>query len=716
MALSELRVTLRDQLSRFALACAVATGVLVAYAVVSAAQVGGQTFTVAFEDVAEAAVALAAAASAGSAAWKSAGRVRAGWLFMASSAAAWGIGESTWSVYEVGFGRAVPFPSPADLGFVCALPLAVAGVIAFPLSPAQLWNRVRSVLDGAIAAAAFLFVAWLLVLESVVGHTSVAHLGRVLALGYPAGDFMLAALVVMYVRRASGRFRVAMLLLLAAFTANLVADASFAYLTLSGRYGVLGSQLDIGWVAGYLLIALAALWPAHERQESRGDGSVEMWQLAIPWLAILVVIVATVWMEAASLRAGPVLGWIGAGIGLLFVLSQALAVSDTLQLLARSRRAEAELAERTGLLAEVIGRAPLGIARIADDLKIIDANACLSSMLGMPARLLIGSSLARFLSDEDLAQVRQRLGLYRAGALETADVDTEMIRADGTRCWVHRTISVVRKAGGEVRYYLVMFEDVTSKHETERAALANLAALERLNRLKSEFMSMVSHEFRTALTGIQGYSEVMNTQEVTPDEVKEFSGDINADALRLNRMITEMLDLDRIESGRIALHIEPVDVNRLLCDAVDRAQVSTTKHVLVADLAPALPMVEADADRLTQVIGNLLSNAVKYSPNGGEIRVASRLVDGNVEVSVRDHGQGIPPEFVTRIFGRYERYESGANRQVVGTGLGLAIAQQIVQLHRGRIWVESRVGEGSEFRFTIPAGVPASNARGVTAA
>jgi signal transduction histidine kinase len=109
---------------------------------------------------------------------------------------------------------------------------------------------------------------------------------------------------------------------------------------------------------------------------------------------------------------------------------------------------------------------------------------------------------------------------------------------------------------------------------------------------------------------------------------------------------------------------------------------------------------------------NLLSNAVKYSPNGGEIVVSSRLDGRNVEVSVRDHGQGIPPEFVGRIFGRYERYEDAGTPQVVGTGLGLAITQQIIQLHMGRIWVESRPGDGSNFRFTIPVseGVSADGA------
>jgi len=150
-----------------------------------------------------------------------------------------------------------------------------------------------------------------------------------------------------------------------------------------------------------------------------------------------------------------------------------------------------------------------------------------------------------------------------------------------------------------------------------------------------------------------------------------------------------------------------LDLNCIIRDVIDRALKSTTKHAIKADLDPGLPSVDGDSDRLIQVLANLLSNAIKYSPDGGEILVTTRVLDGDVMVTVRDHGQGIPAEFIDRIFGRYERYEGNGNHKVVGTGLGLAIAQQIIQLHRGRIWVDSVVGQGSEFHFTVPA--PPSN-------
>jgi len=176
-----------------------------------------------------------------------------------------------------------------------------------------------------------------------------------------------------------------------------------------------------------------------------------------------------------------------------------------------------------------------------------------------------------------------------------------------------------------------------------------------------------------------------------------------------------MLDLDRMEAGKIHLDLKPVDLNGILEDAVQRAQIAAEGHHVVADLDLALPLVSGDADRLIQVVSNLLSNAVKYSPDGGEVKVSSGTRDGAVEVSVQDQGLGIAAEFIERIFGRYERFDSNRASKVAGTGLGLAISRQIVELHGGRIWVESEAGKGSTFRFTIPAArltlVPSSKLR-----
>jgi signal transduction histidine kinase len=226
--------------------------------------------------------------------------------------------------------------------------------------------------------------------------------------------------------------------------------------------------------------------------------------------------------------------------------------------------------------------------------------------------------------------------------------------------------------------------------------------LERLNRAKSEFVSIVSHEFRTPLTGIQGFSEIMRDEDLTQEEMREYAGDINKDAQRLNRMINEMLDLDRMESGRMTIHPERMDLNAVVDEVVDRVRPNAPNHTLTLDLQADLPQIHADRDRLTQVASNLLNNAVKYSPTGGRITLSTRVDGDQVRLDVRDEGLGIPPDALETIFERYSRVDSQATKDIQGTGLGLPIVRQIVQLHGGKVWAESELGRGSVFHVVLP--------------
>jgi PAS domain S-box-containing protein len=383
------------------------------------------------------------------------------------------------------------------------------------------------------------------------------------------------------------------------------------------------------------------------------------------------------------------------------------ALARSAQQLRRSRQTEARLRERERMLNDVIEHAPQGVASIAPDRRITNANPRLAAMLSAPLSELLGGTTDPYLPADYVDRVCK--GVESDGA--TYEADCQAKRADGTPFWIHLSVTPIRKGDRRVGYFLATFEDVTAKREAEETAVANLAQLEKLNRLKSEFVSMVSHEFRTALVGIQGFSEMIRDQDVDTREVKVLAEEINADAQRLNRMITEMLDFDRLEAGKLRLDLKPVDINDLVDAAVSRAAVTTQTHVIVAEMQPGLPNVLGDPDRLTQVLANLLSNAIKYSPGGGDVRVRTRLAGAAVEVAVIDHGRGIPPEFISRLFGRYERYEDKHAGKIIGTGLGLAITRQIVEMHGGRITVDSAVGRGSEFRFTVPV---ASSAAAVT--
>ena len=243
----------------------------------------------------------------------------------------------------------------------------------------------------------------------------------------------------------------------------------------------------------------------------------------------------------------------------------------------------------------------------------------------------------------------------------------------------------------------LLFAQTTLRQQ--RVAVADLT---RLNKAKSDFVSVVSHEFRTPLTGIQGFSEMIRDDDLSMLDIKEFAGDINDDATRLGRMITEMLDLDRMESGKMETKRERVDLTAAVRQTAERMSANSPRHHVALQLDVAMPPIWADRDRVTQVITNLISNAIKYSPDGGTVTVGVGTEAGMAHFWVRDQGIGIPADSLEAVFDRYSRLATVKTRTIEGTGLGLPIVRQICQAHGGRAWAESTLGSGSTFHVSLP--------------
>ena len=197
---------------------------------------------------------------------------------------------------------------------------------------------------------------------------------------------------------------------------------------------------------------------------------------------------------------------------------------------------------------------------------------------------------------------------------------------------------------------------------------------------------------------------MMRDEDLTLPEMKEYATDINKDARRLNRLVNEMLDLSRMESGRIALSLEPIDLNAIVRDIATTMQPTAPKHTFTLRLDDTLSLLQADRDKITQVVTNLASNAVKYSPDGGEVVLMTRAEGIHAHLMVIDNGLGMPKDMLEYVFEPYSRVENGTTRFVNGTGLGLPIARQIVKLHGGRVWADSVEGKGSTFHCLIPVG------------
>ena len=233
--------------------------------------------------------------------------------------------------------------------------------------------------------------------------------------------------------------------------------------------------------------------------------------------------------------------------------------------------------------------------------------------------------------------------------------------------------------------------------------MAHLAALERLTKMVDGFASMISHESRTALTGIQGWSELIREGELTPEETREYAQYIFQDAQRINRLIGDILDLNHLEAGVTELRHSPVDINRVIREAAERIRSADEDASVTLQLNNDLPAIAGDFDRISQAVENLFGFAHRNSSPKAEIVVVSRRLGEEVEVSL-EAGSFRSVDFEDWLIGRYERYETRPS-QIIGGGLGLAIARVIVELHGGRIWVHEAGTKGPEFHFSLPVDV-----------
>jgi signal transduction histidine kinase len=238
-------------------------------------------------------------------------------------------------------------------------------------------------------------------------------------------------------------------------------------------------------------------------------------------------------------------------------------------------------------------------------------------------------------------------------------------------------------------------------------------ALRQANQAKSEFVSIVSHELRTPMTSIQGYADMLAqgmAGELTSQQ-RDFLAAIHRNTQRMRILVSDLLDISRIETGRLKLEMKPTSMVGAVEEAVHtvRELLEEKSQRLALDIWDNLPQAMADPNRLTQILINLLSNAIKYTPDGGRIEVKVGLHDSEPDVircAIADTGIGISPEDQTRLFTKFFRADNPDVREQPGTGLGLAITKSLVEMQGGRIWLRSAPGQGSTFSFTIPLALP----------
>lgn len=255
----------------------------------------------------------------------------------------------------------------------------------------------------------------------------------------------------------------------------------------------------------------------------------------------------------------------------------------------------------------------------------------------------------------------------------------------------HRFIQIVATPlGGELQdFTLLLCQDLTS--------------IRRLETVRRDFISNISHELRTPLASLKALAETLQLSAIDdPETSRHFLERMETEIDALSQMVNELLELARIESGRVPLELKPVDACKLVLGSSERLRMQAERAGLVMeiDCQDQLPWIRADAARLEQVLVNIIHNAIKFTPPGGKITLFARQENGMVCFGVKDTGVGIPAEMLPRVFERF--YKTDQARASGGTGLGLSISRHLVETHNGRIWAESQVGKGSTFFFTIP--------------
>jgi PAS domain S-box-containing protein len=398
--------------------------------------------------------------------------------------------------------------------------------------------------------------------------------------------------------------------------------------------------------------------------------------------------------------AAPILANTGEGFGVVLVFRD---ITD-------KKQAEEETKRQKDLLQLILGSIADGVVVADSNGKFLLFNAAAEQVLGMGATDTTPSEWAdrygSYLPDGVTLYPPNELPLVRAMRGESVDAVELFIRnanvPDGRLLSI--TGSPLRGEDGALKGGVVVLHDITLKKRAQEALVQAKEEAERASKFKDQFLSTMSHELRTPLNAVLGFSDLLADERYGPlnDRQQRYVGHIHSGGKHLLKLISDILDLSKIEAGRMELSREDMTVASAFVEVISSLYPLAEKKLqaLLQQVDPNLH-VHADAMRFKQVLMNLAGNAIKFTPEGGRIELAARKVDDQVKIEVRDNGPGIPPEQQQRIFEAFFRLtETGSATE--GTGLGLAITARLVELHGSKLGIESRPGEGTCFHFSLP--------------
>lgn len=421
-----------------------------------------------------------------------------------------------------------------------------------------------------------------------------------------------------------------------------------------------------------------------------------------PWRPVAVyAVVAGLWIMFSDMLAALVVRGVG-HLTLVEILKGWLFVAATSVLLYTLIRRDTVALRRS----EVLHRTSL--ESMADALflidargRIVEANKALRTLVGLSADLM----------PEDVGRLIEVLDIRRPDGSRLTPGNAPSGRALRGET-VREEPLQFRRSDGEVFQVLVTASAVAMEEggplELAVVVIRDVAELKRLERMRDEFLSVAAHELRTPITTIKGYAQLLDRWTPgghEPREGKAFKI-LNRQSDRLSELVQELLEVSRLQLGRLELRRQRFELGALVGEVIDRMRGVSSRHRFVLHQEGPV-LVDADPNRIDQVLTNLFDNAIKYSPDGGDIVAMVGVREGQAVVSVKDQGMGIPRERQGHLFERFYRAHAGLGSDRGGMGIGLHLSEQLLQRHGGRIWFESEEGMGSTFSFSLALAEPA---------
>ncbi len=663
------------------------------------------------------------------------------WRFIGLGGWAWFAAHFIAVLYPLASGQRAPLPSLANIALLGGYVFAAAGLLQYPLPARGSVGRTRVLLDMALTSGAGLALCWLVLLRPLVGLTDPTHLAEIFwAVIYPLADLTLLLIWLNVWLISGGRLRSALSFIALALAAWVVAHIAAAYGLLRGLADA-GNPMEVAELLGVCLLALGALHQREHAAETRALSDSAVRRHLWPRIQALLPLAT-----AFSLGWYTVLDWQFTGrldvIGLWATLLLGLAVVARQGMVA----GEVELWQYAQLVQSVAD--PAFICGADGRLQLVNPAALAatgyeqeSDLLGQPFTKLLsweqwnpdlqrehlfaeGWSGEAFLRRREGSGVPVFLSLRPVRHTVTARPALAGIAHDLTQ--VKQQEAVLRAAYDEVavarRELQALNAQLEDKVEEKTRGLSEAnaqlaeqnAALQTLDQLKSDFVSLVSHELRAPLTTVSGGIELLLSE---PDELspraRESLALVQTHLQRLAHFVGTILDLSALEAGRLPLTPEPMTLAAVLASLRSQLSLGPALERLQTAVPADLPLLLADPQAVTSVIFHLVDNALKYAPDSA-VRVDAEADGARVRVQVSDHGPGLPAEWREKIFEKFERVDQADARAVYGHGLGLYMCRKLLQMMDGEIVAGETLGGGARFTFWLPAVEDEHDAKNLT--